>query len=180
MLVTLGLETSLKTLPPFCKLLPTPYLYLHFIGYLIGKGRILSGKDGTKLFLVKAWNENSYWYCPAFSVIGGKGWVVAPERVNEFFEVVGSFGTPCLYKCKICSKSMKLKSKIRRHILSVHGAPTNEPCPMCSRIFKNKPTLESHMRLCTQRLDIEPHEAHVDIEPHEVHVQPFPVFGEDN
>ena len=115
-----------------------------------------------------------------FSVIGGKGWVVAPERVNEFFEVVGSFGTPCLYKCKICSKSMKLKSKIRRHILSVHGAPTNEPCPMCSRIFKNKPTLESHMRLCTQRLDLEPHEVHVDVEPHEVHVQPFPVFGEDN
>jgi len=82
---------------------------------------------------------------------GGKGdWLIDPCRIQDYIAIHG-FGSSAIYTCKVCSKTMKLKSKIKRHLYSVHCAPTNEVCPQCSRTFKNKPTLASHLRICPNR-----------------------------
>ena len=79
---------------------------------------------------------------------GSDGWEVDPANVDQYYVIRRSGSGAALFTCKICSKTMKLRSKIRRHLQSVHCAPTNEVCPYCTRTFKNKPTLASHIRLC--------------------------------
>ena len=49
-----------------------------------------------------------------------------------------------LFKCKICSKPSVRRATIKRHLLSVHSAASNEPCQFCNRTFKNIYAMISH------------------------------------
>ena len=60
------------------------------------------------------------------------------------------------FKCALCEKESSDRSNIRRHMITQHTKPINQPCPFkCGKTFNNKFYLQKHInkKQCLQSKD---------------------------
>ena len=61
------------------------------------------------------------------------------------------------FKCALCEKESNDRSNMRRHMITQHTKPINQPCPFkkCGKIFKSKWCLQKHIstKQCLQIKD---------------------------
>jgi CRISPR/Cas system CMR-associated protein Cmr3 (group 5 of RAMP superfamily) len=68
------------------------------------------------------------------------------EKLDEKIETMmeRSEGT---WKCKLCERSVKLKSHIKSHIEANHIEGISLPCNMCGKQFRSRASLQVHTSL---------------------------------
>ena len=67
------------------------------------------------------------------------------DTADEYI-VVSQADHGAIYCCKLCHFETRWSDSVKRHLLTVHAAPSNEVCPHCNKVRKNARALHKHIR----------------------------------
>ena len=71
--------------------------------------------------------------------------VINRDSADQYI-VVSQTEDGVTYCCRLCNFETRWNDSAKRHLLTVHVAPSNEVCPHCNKVRKNARALNKHIR----------------------------------